>query len=278
MRKKEKVKNTTLNAVPKDHHRRFHGMDDAKGDLGTIKTQLVCKFKGSKEGSRQEASRCQDFKPVRTEKEALMTIVKCSDKFVRQTDIRRTQSCLMLSLEKDAGNYHIPLYSRFKQVEYKGVPHTSMMIIPLGTGKDIDDSLFAAPYKSGGLPRFNTGKQHGNSGRMYVNSGTQNKSGGSRVNIGKQHVNSGRVHVNTARVNRPVLSNHTSQRKLTSYRINIAVKRTMVQQSSTEAYGAKSIFDSEMYWHMTVTKAHLEDYQELPKRDLLLLMEVKVVS
>ncbi|GJX60051.1 putative ribonuclease H-like domain-containing protein [Tanacetum coccineum] len=33
-----------------------------------------CKFKGSKEGSRQEAGRSQDFKPVRTEKEALMTI------------------------------------------------------------------------------------------------------------------------------------------------------------------------------------------------------------
>ncbi|GJU62464.1 ribonuclease H-like domain-containing protein [Tanacetum coccineum] len=33
-----------------------------------------CKFKGTKEGSRQEAGRGQDFKPVRTEKEALMTI------------------------------------------------------------------------------------------------------------------------------------------------------------------------------------------------------------
>ncbi|GKF60857.1 hypothetical protein Tco_0177643, partial [Tanacetum coccineum] len=25
--------------------------------------------------------------------------------------------------ERDAGNFQIPLYSRFKQVEYKGVPH-----------------------------------------------------------------------------------------------------------------------------------------------------------
>ncbi|GKA12327.1 ribonuclease H-like domain-containing protein [Tanacetum coccineum] len=44
---------------------------------------------------------------------------------------------------------------------------------------------------------------------MYVNSGTQNKSGGSRVNTGKQNVN-------TARVNRPVLSNQTSQVNLKS--------------------------------------------------------------
>ncbi|GJR08521.1 putative RNA-directed DNA polymerase [Tanacetum coccineum] len=44
---------------------------------------------------------------------------------------------------------------------------------------------------------------------MYVNSGTQNKSGSSRVNTGKQNVN-------TARVNRPVLSNQTSQVNLKS--------------------------------------------------------------
>ncbi|GJR35769.1 hypothetical protein Tco_1211453 [Tanacetum coccineum] len=70
-------------------------------------------------------------------------------------------------------------------------------------------------FKSG-ASRFNTGKQHVNSGRMYVNSGTKNKSGGSRVNTGNQNVNSGRVHVNTARVNRPVLSNQTSQVNLKS--------------------------------------------------------------
>ncbi|GJS08646.1 reverse transcriptase domain-containing protein, partial [Tanacetum coccineum] len=60
-----------------------------------------------------------------------------------------------------------------------------------------------------GTSSFNTGKQHVNSGSMYVNSGTKNKSGGSRVNTGKQNVN-------TARVNRPVLSNQTSQVNLKS--------------------------------------------------------------
>ncbi|GKD90931.1 hypothetical protein Tco_1366438, partial [Tanacetum coccineum] len=48
-----------------------------------------------------------------------------------------------------------------------------------------------------GRVNVNTGKQHVNSGRMYVNSGTQNKSGSSRVN-------------------RPVLSNQTSQVNLKS--------------------------------------------------------------
>ncbi|GJV64464.1 hypothetical protein Tco_1475292 [Tanacetum coccineum] len=67
----------------------------------------------------------------------------------------------------------------------------------------------AGTQVNSGASRFNTGKQHVNSGRMYVNSGTQNKSGGSRVNTGKQNVN-------TARVNRPVLSNQTSQVNLKS--------------------------------------------------------------
>ncbi|GKA68443.1 hypothetical protein Tco_0768360 [Tanacetum coccineum] len=60
-----------------------------------------------------------------------------------------------------------------------------------------------------GKQNVSSGSKHVNSGRMYVNSGTQNKSGGSRVNTGKQNVN-------TARVNRPVLSNQTSQVNLKS--------------------------------------------------------------
>ncbi|GJS88118.1 hypothetical protein Tco_0770754 [Tanacetum coccineum] len=44
-----------------------------------------CKFKGSKEGSKQEAGRSQNFKPVQTEKEALMTIDEGQINWVEQT-------------------------------------------------------------------------------------------------------------------------------------------------------------------------------------------------
>ncbi|GKC01111.1 putative ribonuclease H-like domain-containing protein [Tanacetum coccineum] len=44
-----------------------------------------CKFKSTKDGSRQETSRGQDFKPVRTEKEALMTIDEGQINWVEQT-------------------------------------------------------------------------------------------------------------------------------------------------------------------------------------------------
>ncbi|GJX99871.1 ribonuclease H-like domain-containing protein [Tanacetum coccineum] len=83
-----------------------------------------------------------------------------------------------------------------------------------------------------GASSFNTGKQHVNSGRMYVNSGTQNKSGGSRFNTGHGNVNSGRVHVNTARVNRPVLSNQTSNKTKLS-KVNLkSPKKCFSNQSS----------------------------------------------
>ncbi|GJS59075.1 ribonuclease H-like domain-containing protein, partial [Tanacetum coccineum] len=54
-----------------------------------------CKFKGSKEGNRQEAGRGQDFKPVRTEKEALMTIDEGQINWVEQTADEELNHALM---------------------------------------------------------------------------------------------------------------------------------------------------------------------------------------
>ncbi|GJX34106.1 ribonuclease H-like domain-containing protein [Tanacetum coccineum] len=54
-----------------------------------------CKFKGSKEGSRQEAGRGQDFKPVQTEKEALMTIDEGQINWVEQTADEELNHALM---------------------------------------------------------------------------------------------------------------------------------------------------------------------------------------
>ncbi|GJX61581.1 ribonuclease H-like domain-containing protein [Tanacetum coccineum] len=54
-----------------------------------------CKFKGTKDGSRQEASRGQDFKPVRTEKEALMTIDEGQINWVEQTTDEEINHALM---------------------------------------------------------------------------------------------------------------------------------------------------------------------------------------
>ncbi|GJU26652.1 hypothetical protein Tco_1165273 [Tanacetum coccineum] len=102
--KERKARTLLLMAVPKDHLRRFHDMDDAKEIWAAIKTRFggnakhfarECKFKGLKEGSRQEASRGQDFKPVRTEKEALMTIDEGQINWVEQTADEELNHALM---------------------------------------------------------------------------------------------------------------------------------------------------------------------------------------
>ncbi|GJT49539.1 ubiquitin carboxyl-terminal hydrolase 26 [Tanacetum coccineum] len=342
--KERKARTLLLMAVPKDHLRRFHGMDDAKEIWAAIKTRfggnanskkmqkavLKQQFeaftisskesleKGSKEGNRQEAGRGQDFKPVRTEKEALMTIDEGQINWVEQTTdeelnhalmaftvnnevsmcsklcldtynalqakydelqsefgdqeaalvahklaVKKLESQLKAShkqqsslteklnfqanqifekdeklkkyrrigmkavkdkdalqkivdswfassknlwklidcgrsqLETDAGYYDIPLYSRFKQVEYKGVPHPLVELTPR-------DRKMHSGFSSGS----------------------------SRFNTGKQNVNSGRVHVNTARVNRPVLSNQTSNKTKLS-QVNLkSPKKCFSKQSS----------------------------------------------
>ncbi|GJR20151.1 putative ribonuclease H-like domain-containing protein [Tanacetum coccineum] len=54
-----------------------------------------CKFKGSKEGSRHEAGRGQDFKPVRAKKEALMTIDESQINWVEHTTDEELNHALM---------------------------------------------------------------------------------------------------------------------------------------------------------------------------------------
>ncbi|GJR98845.1 ribonuclease H-like domain-containing protein [Tanacetum coccineum] len=91
-----------------------------------------------------------------------------------------------------------------------------------------------------GKQNVSSGSKHVNSGSVHFNSGTQFKSGSSRVNTGKQNVN-------TARVNRPVLSNQTSQ------------------DHPLKHMEHRGIFDSGCSGHMTGNRAHLKDYQELSK-------------
>ncbi|GKE54598.1 hypothetical protein Tco_1489754, partial [Tanacetum coccineum] len=166
---------------------------------------------------------------------------------------------------------------------------TGRVNVNTGHGNVSSVSSAGTQFKSG-ASRFNTGKQHVNSGSVHVNSGTQNKSGGSSVNTGKQNVN-------TARVNRPVLSNQTSQVNLRSpkkcfskqsspvnrpfqgiqhtsqiimlLRAKWALLLRPQQDHPLKHMKHRGIFDSGCSGHMT---------GNCPKWDLLLLEEVKVVS
>ncbi|GJW26390.1 putative ribonuclease H-like domain-containing protein [Tanacetum coccineum] len=91
----------------------------------------------------------QDFKPVGTEKEALMTLMKSdqlgygiksnAEVLGYEEEISRG---IFAFRETNAGYHDIPLYSRFKQVEYKGVPHPLSGDYTPREQEDIDDSLY----------------------------------------------------------------------------------------------------------------------------------------
>ncbi|GJQ98029.1 putative ribonuclease H-like domain-containing protein [Tanacetum coccineum] len=68
---------------------------DCHQDKEVLQEDRECKFKGTKDGSRQEANRGQDFKPVRTEKEALMTIDEGQINWVEQTTDEEINHALM---------------------------------------------------------------------------------------------------------------------------------------------------------------------------------------
>ncbi|GJS25302.1 ribonuclease H-like domain-containing protein [Tanacetum coccineum] len=63
-----------------------------------------CKFKGSKEGNRQEAGKGQNFKPVQIEKEALMTIDEGQINWVEQTTDEELNHALMAFTVNNEGH------------------------------------------------------------------------------------------------------------------------------------------------------------------------------
>ncbi|GJV93178.1 ribonuclease H-like domain-containing protein [Tanacetum coccineum] len=162
-----------------------------------------CKFKGSKEGNRQEAGKGQNFKPVQIEKEALMTIDEDSyNLFKLKYD--ELQSELVLGYEEeisrgifafretDAGNYDIPLYSRFKQVEYKGVPHPLSGDYTPREQEDIDDSLYEYG-KYGPQPQSPSPTESDASSTVYSTC-QSNDSGGELGAVSDHSVNDDPIH------------------------------------------------------------------------------------
>ncbi|GJZ29597.1 putative ribonuclease H-like domain-containing protein [Tanacetum coccineum] len=113
--------------------------------------QRSASFKGSKEGSRQEAGRGQDFKPVRTEKEALMTIDEGQINWVEQTTKRElNHSSIGLSLETIRKIIDIPHYTAdLKQYNNKVCPHPLSGDYTPREQEDIDDSLLISDGELG---------------------------------------------------------------------------------------------------------------------------------
>ncbi|GKA63857.1 hypothetical protein Tco_0763463 [Tanacetum coccineum] len=152
--------------------------------------------------------------------------------------------------ETDAGYYDIPLYSRFKQVEYKGVPHPLSGDYTPREQEDIDDSLYeygklALKSQKGGY-QANVSASHTQPGLNITGFNKANhspprplckliqalklSSGASIFNTVKQYVNSvvqrKVFHKTKSPVNRPFSRNtaHKSNKYAVKGKMGTAVK------------------------------------------------------
>ncbi|GKB41855.1 hypothetical protein Tco_0886797, partial [Tanacetum coccineum] len=210
--KERKARTLLLMAVPKDHLRRFHGMDDAKEIWAAIKTRFGAKASSSKHKPSHSSGSYSSYTtssskatptatPGLADEIGRVGIIKLADcydankikKFLqedrpegqewmgknawsawfkgpkeglagrKQVETQTVKIGLGYGIqsnaevlgyeeeisrgifafrETNAGYNDIPLYSRFKQVEYKGVPHPLSGDYTPREQEDIDDSLY----------------------------------------------------------------------------------------------------------------------------------------
>ncbi|GJZ64385.1 hypothetical protein Tco_0620806 [Tanacetum coccineum] len=185
-----------------------------------------CKFKGSKEGSRQEASRGQDFKPVRTEKEALMTIDEGQINWVEQTTDEELNHALMAftvnnevsMCSKLCLDSYNALQAKYDELQSEFGDQEAALVAHKLAVKKLESQLKASHKQQSSLNEklnfqanqiFEKDEKAEKYRRIGMKlsvsfAGTQFKSGASRFNTGKQHVNSGRMYVNSGTQNKSV--------------------------------------------------------------------------
>ncbi|GJX24828.1 hypothetical protein Tco_0231124 [Tanacetum coccineum] len=232
IKRSEKARTLLLMAVPKDHLRRFHGMDDAKEIWAAIKTsQSLFKLAHAKAKAQEVLVRIplplQKAKPMlppgltdelvdcgmsSTVKIGLGYGIKSNAEVLGyEEEISRG---IFAFRETNAGYNDIPLYSRFKHPIESDASSTVSSTCQsndsdgeqgIVSDHSVNDDSIPIPsseqYASNtiktGRVNVNTGHGNASSGRVHVNSVSQFKTGASRFNTGKQHVNSGSVHVNS---------------------------------------------------------------------------------
>ncbi|GJX11687.1 putative ribonuclease H-like domain-containing protein [Tanacetum coccineum] len=125
MKKEIQARTLLLMSCSKDHLRLFPGHDDANEIGAAIKPVVLVDALGA---SGQ----------IRCKSQVIEVLPPAWNSLAMTLERRR----IIDTLETDAGYYDIPLYSRFKQVEYKGVPHPLSGDYTPREQEDIDDSLY----------------------------------------------------------------------------------------------------------------------------------------
>ncbi|GJX57110.1 hypothetical protein Tco_0287007 [Tanacetum coccineum] len=171
MRERRKARTLLLMAVPKDHLRRFHGMDDAKEIWAAIQ---------DKESLEKGYDR---FQKLLSQLDALGAGVSDEDanhKFLRLRSLQEEQA------EGQGGWENCMWHLIREKVECFIATILGILFRELPSLK-----FNGSASTAGSRVNVNTGHGNVSSGRVYVNTGTQFKSGGSRFNTGHGNVNSG---------------------------------------------------------------------------------------
>ncbi|GJW81979.1 uncharacterized mitochondrial protein-like protein [Tanacetum coccineum] len=224
---KERKQTLLLMAVPKDHLRRFHGMDDAKEIWAAIKTR----FGGNANSKKmQKAVLKQQFEAFTISSKDIHKATSTQENSSYTTSSSKATPTATPGLADEV--IHSFLATNADDVDLIHEDLDQIDDLDLEE-MDINWQIAMTAIKSKGRSaslKVNRWKQAGssrgqdfkaNSGRLHVSSGTHIKSGTSSFNTGKQHVNSG----------------------------------SMI---STEAYGLRGIFDSGCWAQWTGNRAHLK--------------------
>ncbi|GKC01494.1 hypothetical protein Tco_0987630, partial [Tanacetum coccineum] len=167
--KERKARNILLMALPKDHLKRFHGMDDAKEIWEAIRTRfggnanskkmqkaiLKQQFKAFSISSSEGLEKGYDrFLKLLSQLEAHGSVVSNEDanhKFLRSLPAAWSHLAMIMRIKLDVDTLSIddlralswkPLYSRFKTSDFKGVPHPLSGDYTPKPQEEIDDSLY----------------------------------------------------------------------------------------------------------------------------------------
>ncbi|GJV07421.1 uncharacterized mitochondrial protein-like protein [Tanacetum coccineum] len=224
---KERKQTLLLMAVPKDHLRRFHGMDDAKEIWAAIKTR----FGGNANSKKmQKAVLKQQFeaftisskdKHKATSTQENSSYTTSSSKATPTATPGLADEVIHSFLATNADDVDL-IHEDLDQIDDLDLEEMDInwqIAMTAIKSKGRSASLKVNRWKQAGSSRGQDFKA--NSGRLHVSSGTHIKSGTSSFNTGKQHVSSG----------------------------------SMI---STEAYGLRGIFDSGCWAQWTGNRAHLK--------------------
>ncbi|GJR42888.1 retrovirus-related pol polyprotein from transposon TNT 1-94, partial [Tanacetum coccineum] len=211
--KERKARTILLMAIPKEHLRRFHGMDDAKENLEVIRNRIAMIAIRMKKFYKKTGRRVwiDGNKPIGFDKKKLgnMMVLSIGENIIEEVD---TNHALMATQIMRRNLVDKLCTIEFAKTDnFKGVPHLLTGDYTPKQQQEIDESLYVygkkGPQKhktSVSDDKFNEYSTCQSNDSLILNTGRQN------VIPVRQNVNSVKSNVNTVRPKQPVPTSNSN--------------------------------------------------------------------